>query len=211
MKHLLLFAVFLATFHIVHSDIPEFCQLPESEGDGEKFIIALFYDINKDMCSPFIYKGQGGNENRFLNERDCMRNCSANLEKSYPKDATAMCILPKLEGGCNGKFLRYYYNSVYGKCKKFLWTGCHGNGNRFFDHDSCNSTCAGIFDNREEEEEDEPDTPIAIICGVLLGVIILSIFITVIVLTVQSKNKQKMSSKSKDEQPDAPLRGIEMA
>ncbi|XP_061630471.1 BPTI/Kunitz domain-containing protein [Phyllopteryx taeniolatus] len=213
MKHFLLFAIVFAVFHLGNSDIPDFCHLTEDEGVGRSFIISLYYDANNDQCSPFIYKGQGGNSNRFLNERECMKNCSTNIARIYPTDAMASCHLTKLNGGCNGRFLRYYYDSVHGKCKKFLWTGCHGNGNRFFDHDSCNATCAGIYDNRAEEEEDEPDTPIAIICGVLLAVIVASIIITIIVLTVQSNKKQKASAQSKDEESEAPIKeqSLEMA
>ncbi|XP_061774083.1 BPTI/Kunitz domain-containing protein-like [Nerophis ophidion] len=213
MKHLLVFAIVFAVFYIGHSAIPDFCQLEEDEGVGSGFIIALHYSFTENRCNPFIYKGSEGNANRFLREQDCMRNCSASVDRYYPTDATSICLLTKSGGGCSGRFLRYYYDSVHDKCKKFFWTGCHGNGNRFFDHDSCNATCAGVHDDREEEEEEEPDTPIAIICGVLLAVIIISIFTTVIVLTVQSKKKQKTTAKSKDGQPDAPLRGqsLEMA
>ncbi|XP_061825445.2 boophilin-G2 [Nerophis lumbriciformis] len=214
MKDLLVFAIVFAVFHIGYSAIPDFCELEEDEGVGSSFIFALHYSSTDNRCNPFIYKGSGGNANRFLKEQDCMRNCSAIVDKYYPTDATTTCLLTKSDGGCSGRFLRYYYDSVHGKCKKFLWTGCHGNGNRFFDHDSCNATCAGVHDDREEEEEDEPDTPIAIICGVLLAVIVISIFVTVIVLTVQSnKNQKKTTARSKDGQPDAPLRGqsLEMA
>eukprot|EP00064_Thunnus_orientalis_P000357 superscaffoldBa00000018_g357 len=63
-----------------------------------------------------------------------------------------------------------------------------GNGNRFTDQDVCNKTCAGIHVDGEDPEEDEPDTPIAIICGVLLAVIVVSIFVTVIVLTLKSNS-----------------------
>ncbi|XP_061138672.1 BPTI/Kunitz domain-containing protein [Syngnathus typhle] len=213
MKHLLLFAIVFAAFHLGHSIIPDFCHQPEEEGIGQKFDFFFYYDVNKDQCNPFIYKGEGGNGNRFGNERECMRNCSAIIEQSYPKDVTTLCLLKKLNGGCNGKHLRFYYDAVHGKCKKFLWSGCHGNGNRFFDHDSCNATCAGIHDDHDEEEEEEPDTPIAIICGVLIGLVVASIIITIIVLTVQSKKKQKAAERRKDEQPRAPLRGesLEMA
>uniref|UniRef100_A0A3Q4MYY4 BPTI/Kunitz inhibitor domain-containing protein n=1 Tax=Neolamprologus brichardi TaxID=32507 RepID=A0A3Q4MYY4_NEOBR len=95
----------------------------------EFFNFAMYYDVNKDQCTPFLYNGEGGNANRFENERECMRNCSPNAENIYPMD-----------GECNGKYLRYYYDSIDKKCKRFLWTGCLGNGNRFFDYNSCNST-----------------------------------------------------------------------
>ncbi|TNN86893.1 U-actitoxin-Avd3n [Liparis tanakae] len=115
-------------------------------------------------------------------------------------DASLACRFKHAVGECSGKFLRYYYDSVHDKCKKFLWSGCIGNGNRFNEQGSCNATCAGIH---------------AIICGVLLSVIIAAIFITVIVLTVQSKKKSpktKAERKSNEPKPSSPLQdtGIEM-
>lgn len=58
--------------------------------------------------------------------------------------ASKACHFKHLVGGCSGSYLRYYYDSIHNKCKKFLWTGCFGNGNRFFSMESCNATCAGI-------------------------------------------------------------------
>ncbi|XP_020487098.2 BPTI/Kunitz domain-containing protein [Labrus bergylta] len=215
MKHLLFFGIALAVFHMSQS-VPDFCRLKEDEGTGPSFIFALYYDAANSRCSPFLYKGQGGNENRFVNERECIRNCSADAETLYPMDASEACHFKKLAGGCSGQHLRYYYDSVHGKCKKFLWTGCFGNGNRFLDSNSCNTTCAGILDEGDDMEEDEPDTPIAIICGVLLAVIIVGIFTTVIVLTVQSKkkdSKKKSGGKSQEPQTETPLQDqrIEMS
>ncbi|XP_035521194.1 boophilin-G2 [Morone saxatilis] len=217
MKHLLFLGIAFAAFHISHSNTPDFCQKAADEGQGTNFLYALYYNPTQDQCSPFIYKGQGGNENRFENERECMRNCSRSVETVYPMDASLACHFKKKPGSCNGHFLRYYYDSVHNKCKKFLWTGCIGNGNRFFDYNSCNTTCAGIHDDGNEGEEEEPDTPIAIICGVLLAVITVAIFTSVIVLTIQSKKKkafnEKGAGKSRDVKSDSPLQepAIEMA
>ncbi|XP_074488968.1 inter-alpha-trypsin inhibitor [Sebastes fasciatus] len=216
MKHLLFLGVAFAAFCISHSNPPDFCQLEHDEGQGLSFTFALYYDPVQDRCIPFLFKGEGGNANRFLNERECIRNCSINAETHYPMDVSQACHLKKAAGGCQAQHLRYYYDSVHDKCKKFLWTGCFGNGNRFFDQGSCNATCDGIHDEGDEEEEVESDTPIAIICGVLLALIVAGIFITVIVLTIQSKKKnpkKKSSGKSKDPQTDVPLqeKGTEVA
>ncbi|KAK9516652.1 hypothetical protein VZT92_024571 [Zoarces viviparus] len=216
MKHLLFLGIAFSAFCISHSNPPEFCQLAPEEGEGSSFTFSLYYDPIKGQCNPFLYKGQGGNANRFENERECIRNCSVIAEKIYPMDVSQACHFKKAKGDCSGQFLRYYYDPIHDKCKKFLWSGCIGNGNRFFDQVSCNSTCDGIHDDGVEEEEDEPDTPIAIICGVLLSAIVAAIFITVIVLTVQSKKKSpetKAEGKSKDLQSGLPLQdtGIEMA
>ncbi|KAF7224396.1 inter-alpha-trypsin inhibitor [Nothobranchius furzeri] len=218
MKSLLLLTTVLAAFHISHST-PDYCREGPNPGQGTNFTFFVFYDHASDRCNPFFYNGEGGNGNRFTSESDCLRTCSPNAENTYPMDVRKVCRLKHTTGECGGTFLRYYYDSVHDKCKKFLWTGCNGNGNRFFDAESCNATCAGIHDDREEEEEDEPDTPIAIICGVLLGVIILAVIIAVTVLTIQSKNKKKKSSKqapkakTNEPQVESPLQesGIEMA
>ncbi|XP_041652080.1 kunitz-type serine protease inhibitor bitisilin-3-like [Cheilinus undulatus] len=207
MKHLLFLGIAFVAVHISQS-IPDFCQLSEDEGTGNQFIFSLYYDADNDRCNPFFYKGEGGNGNRFVNERECIRNCSSNSETLYPKDVTEACYFKKAPGGCNGQYLRYYYDAVHDKCKKFFWTGCFGNGNRFPDHDTCNATCAGIHDDRDDPEEDEPDTPIAIICGVLLGIILVAVIITGILLAVKSKkkgSKKKSGGKSQEAPAETPL------
>ncbi|XP_040024171.1 inter-alpha-trypsin inhibitor-like [Gasterosteus aculeatus] len=216
MKRLLFWEIVFAAVYISHSNPPDVCWLQPEEGEGSSFIFAFFYNPIKDQCNPFIYKGQAGNGNHFLSERECIRNCSANREMIYPVDATKACRFKMAQGKCSATFLRYYYDAVHDKCKKFLWSGCVGNGNRFFDQLSCNNTCSGIHDDGVEEEEEEPDTPIAIICGVLLGIILVAILITVIVLAVQSKKKNpktKAQGKSKESQSGTPLQEseIEMA
>ncbi|XP_039989755.1 BPTI/Kunitz domain-containing protein isoform X2 [Xiphias gladius] len=215
MKHLLFWGMAFAVIHISHSSNRDFCQLSSDPGQGFDFIFRFYYDAATDECSPFIYKGQGGNANRFENEKQCIRNCSTIAESLYPMNESHACRLKKAEGRCSGYQLRYYYSSVYKKCKRFIWTGCIGNGNRFFDHNSCNTTCTGIEDEGDEVEEDEPDTPIAIILGVLLAVVIVAVLITGIVLIINSKkksSKKKATGKSKDPESDSPLqeKGIEM-
>ncbi|XP_048244920.1 uncharacterized protein LOC124117390 isoform X3 [Haliotis rufescens] len=37
----------------------------------------------------------------------------------------------------------YYYNSTLGRCKLFLYRGCHGNQNKFMTESACNQSCAG--------------------------------------------------------------------
>lgn len=64
----------------------DFCQLSSDGGEGSSFTFSFFYDPLKDRCNPFIYKGEGGNGNRFGNEKECIRNCSVNAEKTYPMD-----------------------------------------------------------------------------------------------------------------------------
>ncbi|XP_056138545.1 BPTI/Kunitz domain-containing protein [Lampris incognitus] len=210
MNHILVLGIALSTFCTSHS-IKEFCNLPHEEGTGTSFHFATYYDPSKDLCYPFLYRGEGGNANRFDNERECMRNCSPNVDQFYPMDESMACHFNYSKGGCDGKSLRFYYDSVRDKCKKFFWTGCLGNGNRFLSQESCNATCAGIHDDGEGEEEEEPDTPVALICGIVFGVIGAIILIVVIVLLVQSKDSPKGApKKTKEAQAQLPLQEVEV-
>lgn len=55
-------------------------------GDGSGAEMPLYYNPIEDRCIPFKYTGQGGNENRFSLEKECMRTCSANAENVYPTE-----------------------------------------------------------------------------------------------------------------------------
>uniref|UniRef100_A0A3Q0QZF3 BPTI/Kunitz inhibitor domain-containing protein n=1 Tax=Amphilophus citrinellus TaxID=61819 RepID=A0A3Q0QZF3_AMPCI len=83
---LLLLNCVLLVLQYMISHPTDFCQLPPDEGHGSNFKFAVNYDSTKDQCTPFIYKGEGGNANHFENERECMRNCSPNAENIYPMD-----------------------------------------------------------------------------------------------------------------------------
>ncbi|CAL1595858.1 unnamed protein product [Knipowitschia caucasica] len=212
MKLLLFLGISVTLVHFGHL-IPDFCRLPKDEGTGEYFIQSVFYDPVLDQCQPLLFKGEGGNANRFKNERDCIRNCSAKAEQVYPMDLTLACHFPKAKGKCGLTLLRYYYDSVYDRCRRFHYSGCYGNGNRFTDIEVCNATCNGIHDDREEDEDYESDTPVAIICGVILGVIVCAIIITVVVLTVMSKKKEAATKAGRagNRPQDVPLRDVEVS
>ncbi|XP_052322831.1 kunitz-type serine protease inhibitor bitisilin-3-like [Oncorhynchus keta] len=220
MKQMVIFGVFaFATFYMVHTEVPEYCSLPQDEGTAptpgaDDFQILLYYDAAKDLCYPFKYLGEGGNANRFTLEKLCMRNCSAKAEEIYPMDESKACHFKKALGECFGTYLRYFYDPIHEKCKKFHWTGCVGNGNRFIDHHACNATCAGIHDEGTEEEEDEPDTPVALILGVVFGITGAILIIVIVVLAMQSKKNHKSDTKKvKDVKLETPLQEepIEMA
>ena len=58
-----------------------------------------------------------------------------------------ICTLPMEIGtSCNTKYIynryyRYYYDSIKGKCKRFIYDGCGGNANNFRTKKACKATC----------------------------------------------------------------------
>uniref|UniRef100_A0A3B4G5Q4 BPTI/Kunitz inhibitor domain-containing protein n=1 Tax=Pundamilia nyererei TaxID=303518 RepID=A0A3B4G5Q4_9CICH len=75
------------------------------------------------------------------------------LVKDILKTTSKGCTLEKAEGECNGKYLRYYYDSTDKKCKRFSWTGCEG-GNANNEHTSQNiSNFLGTADKLSQTDQ----------------------------------------------------------
>ncbi|KAI2648277.1 Kunitz-type U19-barytoxin-Tl1a [Labeo rohita] len=196
----------------INSDI---CNLPldkgtESGSESEATTL-MHYDAQKDACYPFRYTGKGGNANRFLIERQCMRNCSKRGEKLFPTDERQGCYLPKLVGSCASNYRRYYYSPEDKECKSFLWSGCEGNGNRFLSMSWCNATC-----HNADENSGDSGVPVGIIVGVVFGLIGAVIIIVVIVIAVKKKKpsskkrgkKEKGKGKGKEKSAEQPLKEL---
>ena len=53
------------------------------------------------------------------------------------------CTLDPYKGPCNGQIQRYFYNVTSSKCERFLYGGCYGNENNFFNIHDCEEKCSG--------------------------------------------------------------------
>ena len=105
------------------------CSLKPETGMGKASIKRFYYNPTTKKCEEFIYGGLGGNKNNFEDETICMETCGD------------ICLLPKKIGRCKASIPRYYYNSENGKCEKFTYGGCKGNGNNFEDIKACQEKC----------------------------------------------------------------------
>ncbi|XP_059392240.1 BPTI/Kunitz domain-containing protein [Carassius carassius] len=187
------------------------CSLEPDEGTGPEANVRslMYYNAEKDNCFPFRYFGSGGNANRFMTEKQCMRNCSHRADELFPMDERRACYLPKKPGECVSRYQRYYYSPEHNKCMSFSWTGCVGNGNRFLTLNLCNATCYNAADEGPEEHSGES---IGIILGVVFGLIGAVILIVVIVFAVKKKPRSKKHGKKEEKSAEQPLKeqAIEM-
>lgn len=53
-----------------------------------------------------------------------------------------VCLLPRDPGPCEALIPRWYYNSRVGKCLRFTYGGCQGNGNNFKTKRRCQRRCS---------------------------------------------------------------------
>ncbi|CAH8510176.1 unnamed protein product [Schistosoma intercalatum] len=58
---------------------------PVDAGEGDKEVHVFYYNKQEKKCMPFIYKGEGGNRNRFSTMRKCEEKCVKGREKEKPK------------------------------------------------------------------------------------------------------------------------------
>ncbi len=96
--------------HCVDPPGPQVCFLQKNVGSCQGRYNEWYFDIGQKTCSPFVYSGCLGNGNRFLTQNECQDMCTIDQED------TALCLKPKMEGGCDGDFDRWYFDADLGRC-----------------------------------------------------------------------------------------------
>lgn len=51
------------------------CYQPKDKGSGDLWLMRYYYNWREQKCLRFIYKGSGGNTNRFETKEECNRRC----------------------------------------------------------------------------------------------------------------------------------------
>nr|XP_042897682.1 actinia tenebrosa protease inhibitors-like [Parasteatoda tepidariorum] len=122
--------------------LPEHCPAQAVEkscsGEAEPGVCkghfpSWYFDTKSGICKRFIYGGCGGNGNRYATEQECLQTCTA-IEKS--------CSGEPETDVCDAYFPSWYYESKSGSCKRFVYGGCGGNGNRYDTEEECLQTCS---------------------------------------------------------------------
>jgi hypothetical protein len=105
------------------------CDQPKSTGPCLAYIPRFYFNSKTGKCEKFVFGGCQGNSNNFKSLSDCQATCANS------------CNLPKKVGPCLAAFPRYYFDIKSGKCHKFIYGGCQGNGNNFVMRSECEKRC----------------------------------------------------------------------
>ncbi|KAF4106106.1 hypothetical protein G5714_013768 [Onychostoma macrolepis] len=103
-----------------------------------------YYSQQTKKCMHFWYSGCGGNENRFLTEDECFRECVSTESENLPEDDSSfkdICQLKLDAGTCSNYSVKWYYDVSSGQCVQFWYGGCDGNSNRFNTQEDCEIRC----------------------------------------------------------------------
>ena len=107
--------------------VTDVCVLPKLVGPCRAAFPRWHFNSRVQRCERFTYGGCAGNGNNFKSEDDCNNQC--------------VCRLPKAQGVCKGYFPSWFFNIETGKCEEFVYGGCGGNMNRFYNKERCEEAC----------------------------------------------------------------------
>jgi hypothetical protein len=143
------------------------CHLPMDKGYAQILRKTAMWYFNQESgdCESFLWRGAGGNNNRFVTYDMCATVCKNDAEderiiggnENIPLPASArranlappadICSQspPKSSCGFANIATRFYFDKSDGKCHIYLSTECDfcklGNCNSFATKDDCKTTC----------------------------------------------------------------------
>ncbi|XP_067868817.1 protein AMBP-like [Heterodontus francisci] len=118
----------------------ESCQLIPDAGPCFGHESRFYYNHTSMTCKKFNYGGCLRNGNNFKTERECLQTCRT----------VAACRLPIEAGQCKSIVDLWAFDSVIGECVAFKYSGCQGNGNKFYTRKECEEYCDVVTEGEDE-------------------------------------------------------------
>ncbi|CAN7992812.1 unnamed protein product, partial [Ixodes hexagonus] len=120
------------------AECEDLCHMPKDPGAcaTDEARENFYYNSQTGRCEAFEFTGCGGNDNRFEQIESCRTRYGA-----LSCNVADVCHQPKDSGPCYAYLRRFYYNSETERCEPFIYGGCMGNGNNFYNMNQCNRHC----------------------------------------------------------------------
>ncbi|XP_041968114.1 BPTI/Kunitz domain-containing protein-like [Aricia agestis] len=114
------------------------CRLKPEEGPCRANLEMFYFNSSSMDCTKFTWGGCQGNGNRFETYNECMSQC---VRKGEHRVRPQWCTLSFDYGYCFDQLVRWYYDPLYGVCKRRMYSGCGGNRNNFKTKRQCSEEC----------------------------------------------------------------------
>jgi hypothetical protein len=95
-------------------------------------VVRWYYDPRSNSCKTYGANECAGNDNEFLSEQACRACVSQDV-----------CSLPPETGPCEAYVPSWHFDAATRTCRRFIYGGCGGNGNRFATEARCREACGG--------------------------------------------------------------------
>ncbi|KAF1745177.1 hypothetical protein MXB_663 [Myxobolus squamalis] len=106
-------------------------QIPEEKCENNNLEIRWYYDKVAQKCQGYLSKSCSRTLNNFFNRDECFYSC---VKKS--------CKVEPDPGNCGGRYVvMWHFDYFTRQCRTFLYSGCGGNSNRFYDNVECYDHC----------------------------------------------------------------------
>ncbi|CAB3248675.1 unnamed protein product [Arctia plantaginis] len=119
---------------IVHPEEQHECKTPSSLAPCGYNSTVFYYDSNTKSCLPSEF-GSCRHPNSYRSEEECERQCGAF------RGEVDICQAQLDPGPCRNPVMKYYFDSLTGRCQSFTYGGCAGGPNRFSTINECEEIC----------------------------------------------------------------------
>jgi hypothetical protein len=73
--------------------VPDRCRLPAESGPCLAYGPSYYHDLKTGLCTPFVYGGCNGNDNRFPTQEACLAACDGGTPNFDVCSSPADCVL----------------------------------------------------------------------------------------------------------------------
>uniref|UniRef100_A0A914W5J1 BPTI/Kunitz inhibitor domain-containing protein n=1 Tax=Plectus sambesii TaxID=2011161 RepID=A0A914W5J1_9BILA len=129
-------------------ELASVCTEPMQPGPCRGRYTKYWFNKVARRCETFTYGGCSKNNNHFATLADCREVCGGGgrSKRSHRVQSTPSLCKERGDygmGNCIGKgdVSKWFYNSLYGTCELFTYSGCGGNLNNFASWKECHKVC----------------------------------------------------------------------